>query len=172
MLGLPMTLLSWFLFSWMFEGGEINREDDHKVISSRVKELKKGAESKREPGKNLIYDKWMWFGSGFYGLAGLWTLLVIEVREFIGFLLNISSLSSLAADGLITVLIDFLISQLGNILQAFLWFSYWPTDSMLIWVAVAYLGYWVGVEIGRRYKAESLLDILQHISTLFASFKK
>ena len=172
MLGLPMTLLSWFLFSWMFEGGEISREDGHKAISSRVKELKKGAESKQETRKNLIYDKWMWFGSGFYGLAGLWTLLVIEVREFIGFLFNLSSLSSLAAEGLVNVLIEFLINQLGNVLQAFLWFGYWPADSTLVWVAVAYLGYWIGVEIGRRHKAESLEDILQLLSTLFASLKK
>ena len=167
-----MVLLSWFLFSLMFEQGEIDREDGHQAITSRVKELKKNSEGKKDSAKNLIYDKWMWFGSGFYGLAGLWTLLVIEVREFVGFIFNLSSLGSLAADGLIEALIDFLISQLGNVLQAFLWFNYWPADSILIWVVVAYIGYWIGVEIGRRYKAESLQDILQHISAMFSSLKK
>ncbi len=171
MLGLPMVVLSWFLFSWMFERGELNREDGHQAINVRVKELKKSSSIKSKE-KNLIYDKWMWFGSGFYGLAGLWTLVVIEVQEFIGFLFNLSQLSDLVANGLIDTLIEFLINQLGNVLSAFLWFSYWPADSILVWVIVAYLGYWIGVEIGRRHKADSLQDVLQLASTLLSSLKK
>lgn len=172
MLGIPMVLLSWFLFAWMFEHGDLNREDSHKAITNRVKELKKNAESTSAPKRNLIYDKWMWFGSGFYGLAGLWTLLVIEVREFIGFLFNLSALRSWAADGFIDALIDFFLAQLGNVIQAFVWFNYWPADSIVIWVLVAYAGYWLGVEIGRRHKADSLQDVLQLVSSLFSSLKK
>ena len=44
-LGIPMVLLSWFLFSWMFELGDLNREDSRQAINSRVKELKKNKES-------------------------------------------------------------------------------------------------------------------------------
>lgn len=172
MLGIPMVLLSWFLFSWMFERGDLNREDSRQAINSRVKELKKNKESTSAEKKNLIYDKWMWFGSGFYGLAGLWTLLVIEVREFIGFLFNLSALRSWAADGFIDALIDFFLAQLGNVIQAFVWFNYWPADSIVIWVLVAYAGYWLGVEIGRRHKADSLQDVLQLVSSLFSSLKK
>ena len=169
LLGLPMVILSWCLFSWMFESGELDRGAGHKAISSGVKALKKNSSVKTQAKRNLVFEKWMWFGSGFYGLAGLWTFSIIELRDFLNFLLNLSQLSSLAADGLIDTLIDVLISQLGNVLQAFLWFSYWPADSILAWIVVAYLGYWLGVELAKRRRVYSLDEFLQKIRAMKSS---
>ena len=91
----------------------------------------------------------MYFGRGFYGLAALWTLVVIEVSELIGFVFNFSGLDALFGDGLIAFLFNLAMNQLSNLINAFVWFSYWD-GSMLIWVLVAYAGYLAGIEAARR----------------------
>ncbi len=171
LLGMPLVVLSWLLFSFLFESGEIGRDADHKLISERVKQLKKSTEKSLKKS-NVLYKKWMWFGSGFYGLAGLYTLAIIEIRELIGFLFNLPQLSSMLADGLVEALLQFLINQLGNIIQAFLWWNYWPADSVLVWLVVAYLGYWLGVELARRRQLQSLQQIRQQLFALLPKHRK
>ncbi len=150
MLGVPLAALSWFMFSWLFSSGEIDREDNHKVISTRLKKIRKSIAKKEKQNTHYVYDKWMGFGSGFYGLAGLWTFAAIEISQFFSFIFNFPGFALLFEDGIIGFIISFLLNQLGNVISAFIWFTYWPADSILIWVLVAYLGYWVGVELARR----------------------
>jgi len=132
MLGLPMVALSWVIFSWIFLSGEIDRQDKRDAIKAQVKKLKTLSSLDGKRGKRYLYDKWVWFGSGFYGLAGIWTLIVIEVGELVGFLSKLGSFSGLGEISIISLIIEFLINQLGNLLQAFLWWGYWPADSMLV----------------------------------------
>ena len=153
MLGAPMVALSWFIFSRLFDSGEIDRRDDHKAITARLKKLKKSAAFEGQPDTINVFNKWMWFGSGFYGLAALWTFVIIEVLQFLQFVFNFPGFAVLFEDGLIGFVIEFLLNQLGNVIQAFLWFGYWPSDSVIIWVLTAFVGYWAGVEMARR-KAE------------------
>ncbi|MDP6413473.1 MAG: hypothetical protein QGG54_00280 [Gammaproteobacteria bacterium] len=114
----------------------------------------------------------MWFGSGFYGLAGLWTFAVIEIGQFFGFIFNFPGFSVLFGDGLIAFLVDLGLNQLSNVIQAFVWFSYWPSDSIIIWILVAYLGYWVGVELARRHVELPIDDWLQTVQNKLADFKQ
>lgn len=154
MLGLPMIIASWFLFSWLFGSGSVDRKLDRRALNASLKKARGKLSSNPEAAANrnarFLYDKWMRFGSGFYGLAGLWTFAVIEIGQFIEFLFSARSWLGLTENGLIGFLIDFALNQLGNMLQSLLWFSYWPAESMLLWVLVAYLGYWAGVELARR----------------------
>ncbi|MDP6096761.1 MAG: hypothetical protein QGG67_12390 [Gammaproteobacteria bacterium] len=92
------------------------------------------------------------FGSGFYGLAGLWTFTIIEIGDFFSFIWNFPGIGVLFEDGVLDFIISLLINQLGNFITALLWFGYWPGDdhSTLIWILIAYLGYWVGVEAARK----------------------
>lgn len=151
LLGAPMVALSWFLFTWMFNTGEIDREDDRKAISARLKKMKKSVAAREHKNSNYVYEKWTWFGSGFYGLAALWTFAVIEIVQFFDFVFDFPGLAVLFEDGLVGFIVDFLLNQLGNVVQAFVWFSFWPADSIWIWILIAYLGYWAGVEMARRH---------------------
>lgn len=170
-LGLPLAALSWFLFSLLFETGEIGRDANRKLISARVNELKKSAA--KTPGvSNALYNKWMWMGSGFYGLAGLYTLVIIELRELFGFLANLSAVPGYFSDGIVSFLIGFLTNQIGNMVQAFVWWGYWPADSVVVWVLVAYLGYWVGVELARRHKLQSIQEFKQRLVAFFGRKQK
>ena len=117
-----------------------------------ITKLKKSALNDEEGRSKtrFVYDKWMWFGSGFYGLAGLWTFAVIETLQFLSFVLNPGAWATFMNDGPIAFLIRFAFNQLENILQALIWFTYWPSDSMLLWVLVAFLGYRLGMHWARQ----------------------
>jgi len=150
-LGLPMTVFSWLIFHWLFSEGTLGRDVKHKALKSQLKDQKKHLKNSGNKKARFIYNRWGWFGGGFYGLAGLWSFLVIEISDLANFLAAGNYLAGLDS-GIVDFIVSFLINQLGNSIQALLWFSYWPGDgeSMLIWIAAGYLGYWVGVEMARR----------------------
>lgn len=163
-LGIPVAVLSWFIFSWLYGAGEIDRKANHKAVSARIKKMKKSFEKKEESNANFVYEKWMWFGSGFYGLAGLWSFAVIEISDMLRFVFNFPGLAVLFEDGIISFLVALGLNQVGNIITAFVWFTYWPAESMLIWVLIAYVGYWVGVEMARRGMELPIAEVLEKLS--------
>ena len=159
--GIPFALLSWLLFMRFFGRGELDRKANRQDIERRVKEFETNYKNNRKKrkregdsnfalrsGTDHVFDKWMVFGSGFYGLAALWSLLVIEFFSLLELVINLLTLS-LFDDGFIAFLIGLATEQLSNFLEAFLWFNYWG-DSILVNFAVAYAGYWIGIEAARR----------------------
>lgn len=158
-LGLPSLLLAWMLFHWLFSEGEIDREVKHKVLKSRLKRIKKPFSNSSNKNARFVYNRWAWFGGGFYGLAGLWTFFIIEAGDLAGFVTTGGFLTVLN-NGITDLVISVLINQVANSIQALLWFTYWPGpgESILIWIAAGYLGYWAGVEIARRQP--TIRDIL------------
>jgi len=103
-LGLPLALLSWLIFMRLFVSGELDRQSDRKSTKRGVKKIKalfKNEKKKSFAEKSktdLVFEKWMYFGSGFYGLAALWTFLVIELSELIDFVFNFPGLDVLFGD--------------------------------------------------------------------------
>lgn len=149
-LGLPMAVLSWLIFSWLYSSGEIDRDADRKALGVRLKAMKKGFKAQTNDGVGMIYNKWRLFGSGFYGLAALWTFLVVEVLDLLRFLMSFPGPGELFQDGVISFFVALFLNQMGNGLTALLWFNWWPANSVLVWVIVAYGGYWLGLEVARR----------------------
>ena len=149
-LGAPIGFLSWLLFSWLYSEGKLSIDADRKTIKSNLKEIKKSKDKPTGDELGFLYKRWMRFGSGFYGLAALWTLIVSEMIDFYMFMSNFPGFAKLWEDGVIKILVAFLVNQLANLVTAFIWFTYWSKTSMLLWVAVAYAGYWVGIQLAKR----------------------
>ncbi len=150
-LGIPMVLLSWFIFNWLYGDGDLDRKADRKTINAQAKSMKKTFKKKKGGGReHYVLGKWMWFGSGFYGLAALWTFLVIELQDIFRLMLNPSRIGDAFESGLIAGAIEILMNQIGNLVSAFVWFGYWADGGVVIWLLVAYFGYWVGIELARR----------------------
>ncbi len=150
-LGIPMVGLSWLIFFWLYRDGKLDRQADRKDIAANIKQMKTSFDKKERKKKNYVYDKWMWFGSGFYGLAALWTFIIVEISQFFSFIFDFPGFQFLFGNGLISFLVEFALGQLGNIINAFVWFTYWSEDSsILVNFVVAYLGYWCGVELAKR----------------------
>lgn len=150
-LGIPMAVLGGLMFNWLYGAGQLSRDDGHKAIRERLNELRKQHKTNKSKNGNYLYKQWLFFGGGFYGLAVLWTLLVIEVGELIGFIINFD-LAILFADGIVGVLVNLVVSQLANVVTALFWFGYWPAGgggALVAWVAVAYGGYLFGIHLAR-----------------------
>lgn len=161
LLGIPMVCLSWIVFRWLYLSGAIDRSADNKVVSARIKEIKQSFKSSTNRQANFLYRKWMWFGSGFYGLAALWTFMVIELGQVAGFLFNPAPTVARMREDATQFAISTAMAQAVNLLESFLWFAWWTDEgeSILLWIAIAWLGYWVGNKCARLQVAES------HVST-------
>ena len=90
-LGLPMVLMSWWVYSWLYRTGRLDPQGSRKEHENQLKLMRKQQKKERAAGRKAKLDgkqntdpedfwlqKWMWFGGGFYGMAALWTLLVVE----------------------------------------------------------------------------------------------
>lgn len=78
-----MAMLSWFLFAQLYDSGDMDRDADRKAIKSKLKSVKTNKSS-----GECIHESWMKFGSGFYGLAALWTFVAIEATDLFNFVFN------------------------------------------------------------------------------------
>lgn len=148
-LGLPVAVVAWFLFHRLYADGELDRDDGYRSVRSRLRDIKKS--SRRNPTRDIVRNRWMKFGGGFYGAAGLWTFAVIEIRDFAGFVSDFPGTAALFADGIFSFAVDAFVNQVQNFVSALVWFTWWPgqQDSLLIWVLVAYAGYLVGLNVAR-----------------------
>lgn len=162
-LGLPMVVLSWIVFRWVYRRGDIDKSADHKALSARLKEMKGHFKADKTNKPHLLYRRWMGFGSGFYGLTGLWTFVVIETADVLRFLFNPVTTMSGFTEAPVEFIIDVLMNQLGNFISALVWFIYWSDDNgnFLVWVAMAWLGYWVGIKLAQRDTAALHLDRIE-----------
>lgn len=166
-LGIPMVILSWTIFAWLYGGGDLDRKAGRKSVDAQVKKMKKSFKKRKDGGaSNYMVEKWMWFGSGFYGLAGLWTFAVIEIIDIFRVIFNPSSIIEAFDEGILSAVINLAVNQLSNLIAAFVWFGYWADDGILVWLLVAYAGYWIGVELARREKDLPVKELLSKLRSL------
>ncbi len=151
LVGLPVGCLTWLLFHRLYESGRIHRDSDEKALRNELKALKK---SVKEDKSDLINTRWMKFGGGFYGVAALWTFVVIETTDFLSFLWNFAGVAALFEDGVISFIVSVFINQITNFISAFLWFTWWPRNEgdapVILWFFVAYAGYLAGFRLARN----------------------
>lgn len=189
-LGLPMSVISWFMFTWLHKEGRINITADRKTIEEELKDIKKNrasvkserakkrkeqksslaekfnsfkqsfaqnvnstADEKIADNTNYVFDRWMWFGSGFYGLAALWTFVVIETIDIFTFIFTFPGFAKLFENGIFALITSLIVNQIGNIVSAFIWFKYWTDDSIGWWFLIAYLGYMAGMKVAKFQNA-------------------
>ncbi|MGA9335638.1 MAG: hypothetical protein WBV39_15265 [Rudaea sp.] len=152
-LGLPVAALSWLLFYRLYSRGELARDADRKAIESSLKQVVEASKKSDTPADSVLHAKWMKFGGGFYGVAALWTLIVIEASGVLGTLADPSStLKAMFSHGLIEFIVSLLVNQFTTFVQALIWFNWWPDKQhdLAVWVAVAWLGYLAGLNLARH----------------------
>jgi hypothetical protein len=153
-----MAIISWLIFSWLYRENMLDINAARKTTAAELKQAKKTFKKEKRQNQNYLYGKWLWFGSGFYGLAALWTFIVVELKDLFYFIFAFPGFEALFGDGLMSFLIGVIVNQIGNLGSAFTWFHYWPDNSVLVWVACAYLGYMAGIKMAKRTQNVALLD--------------
>ncbi len=153
-LGLPVAALSWLLFYRLYSRGELARDADHKAIRSNLKEIKRATKESDSHADSLLHTKWMKFGGGFYGIAALWTLIVIEVGGVLSTIVHPSSIEQMFHGGPIDFIVNLLVNQFTTFIQAITWITWWPSEQhgRVGWMAivVAYVGYLAGLNLARH----------------------
>ena len=81
-------------------------------------------------------------------------------------MLNPSRIGDAFAGGLVAGAIEILMNQIGNLISAFVWFGYWADGGVVIWLLVAYFGYWIGIELARRDDNLPIQDWLDKLRSL------
>lgn len=149
-LGLPMALLSYLLLHWSYESGWLSRDSDNKAHRAALKEMKKAARKKDIPGANFVTKKWLRFGGGCYGAAGLWTLLAAELADLFSLIINWPGIGQFFAGGPVNFLVGFIKNQVQNFVTAITWFDYWSDVAGDANIGLVFLVAVGGYSLGKR----------------------
>lgn len=167
--GIPVGLASYALVWWVLKKnylGEINSLKDldagikrhKKDIKNDKKNRKNDKTSDKEPtpAGDLLHNKWVAFGGGFYGLVGLLTYARVELGEIRDFLLQFEGIGAFISDISLEMLIGLFIEGIMNFVIAIAWPAYWiseiRSDRVWIWFLVAYGAYWAGARLALQRK--------------------
>lgn len=150
-LGLPVATLSWLLFYRLYSRGELDRGADHKTIRAGLKQIRKSAKRAGKAHDSILHHKWMRFGGGFYGVAAVWTLIVMEVSGIVSTLLHPQQLEAMFNGGIIGFVVNLLVNQFLTFMSALTWFTYWSNGhhDLFTQLAVAYGCYILGLNVAR-----------------------
>lgn len=176
--GLPVGVASYVLFTWLlrrraptgvsslkaFER-ELKRESKERARQRKQQKLSvterlaEGAHFSREKSFDLVQSKWLKFGGGFYGVVGLLTYAVVELRDLWAFATSFESLWVLITELGLSTLINLLVEALRNFIVAITWPVYWLSTMeprhVWLWFGIAYAGYWGGAQLALRHYAQT-----------------
>ena len=150
-LGVPVAVLSWYLFHRLYGRGEIARDASSKDIGATLKAIRKSDKAAKRVSDSLLHAKWMKFGGGFYGVAAVWTLIFIEASGVVGFVAHPSKLQEIVHKGAGDFVGSLISGQITTLVSAATWFLWWPArgHGPLAWIVVAYTAYLGGLNLAR-----------------------
>ncbi|MFK8010677.1 MAG: hypothetical protein AB8B80_01465 [Marinicellaceae bacterium] len=147
--GVPVALVSYFFTQLTRKKIPLNSEN-----SKQLKKELKNTEFVNDDEENrltqMLHKKWMHFGGGFYGVLVFMTYIHIEIYQIIEFITNFSSFQNFIDNIGLSMLINFFIEAILNLVTAFLWFIYWhdflPIDSFWVWLIVVFVAHTVATK--------------------------
>ncbi|MCK0068085.1 hypothetical protein [Kordiimonas laminariae] len=151
LIGVPLFAFTYAIHWWALKKGHITPFNHHSEVEQ---ELEENGDSK--PG--WLMENWVTFGGGFYGTMAFFTYLFIELGqlyEVVGKLLS----NGFSIEYLIKLAVEEFVDAILNLVNAFIWFNYWPDvfdmEFPLGWLLVAYGAYWLAVQAVRGRFATS-----------------
>lgn len=172
--GIPVALASYALVWWTLRHGYLGSVNSLKEVERGFSRLSKEKKSKardykkalkaakgvagtgveKPPGTprlNPVHEKWLKFGGGFYGVVGLLTYAVVELRELRDFFLGFGNLPAFFEHLGFDMLIGIIVGAVKNFVAAIAWPAYWlsgiQSNYVWIWFIVAYAAYWAGARL-------------------------
>jgi len=153
-LGLPVVGLSFLLLRWAFDAGHVDRGARRQEYSAQMRAVRRSVRGGGKHKVNFLQRKWLKFGGGFYGVAALWTYIVVEFREVIAFIGGYNGLDRFLDADFGELLVNFLVNSLTNFITALTWMVYWSegpgSPNAGLWILVAIAAFMLGRELARR----------------------
>jgi hypothetical protein len=149
---LPIGVLTFGVTYYAYKDGVIHPDDEEDddwdtAIDDALDEAR--------PSNNYLHQKWLSFGGGYYGLMALLTFCVIEVQQIFDFVTNFPGWQALRDMLNINDLVNFFVDQMMNLVDAFIWFFYWPDRIDMangwVWLGLSYAGFYLGDRLARRF---------------------
>ncbi|MCK0068084.1 hypothetical protein [Kordiimonas laminariae] len=156
---IPVGIFSFFLLGWALKQGTLKHFETREELKAQMEQMKEEKKLKKEKGEktdhgDFFINKWMTFGGGFYGIMAFFTYVVIELQEIWEFITDLSKIAYIFSNLGLDLLIQFLLNSLYNFIAAIIWFITWGRvieDHIVIWLAMAYLGYYIGSKQVSQY---------------------
>ncbi len=166
---LPVLLFSYLIISLAIRSGKLTQNVDAKAFDNALKNLSSTHKKSKiktpfykTSAQDMLLNKWLFFGSGFYGVMAFGTYVCIETLEIFNFIAGLLSLSlsQFFSNLSINMLVDFIVNAILNLVDAFVWFNYWMQQIDMqngwFWLVAAYLGFLGGSKLARRYSFKKL----------------
>ncbi len=173
-----MGALPVFLLSYVILSKALTRHDydPQKMKCSKTSRQTEEFDTNMQKGQFNIgehaMDKWLFFGGGFYGTMAFATFLAIEVGQIIGFfgkLFDLTFSQVFSAIG-IDLIVNFFVEAIMNMIDAFIWFIYWPKhidmQNAWVWLIATYIAFTLSARCAEKMPVSAL------IKTVLARFSK
>ena len=159
---IPVGIFSFLLLGWALKLGKLKHFTTREELKTQMEQMKEEKKQKKEKGEKVDHgdffiNKWMAFGGGFYGTMAFFTYVVIELEEIWDFITDLSKIAYIFSNLGLDLLIDFILNSLYNFIAAIIWFVTWGyviEDYVLIWLAMAYIGYFIGAKMVPEYSPQ------------------
>lgn len=155
--GPGIAVMAYLVFGYAFFNEVIADVSDKKARKASLDALKKDRKKKGRR-KNFVLDRWMRFGGGFYGIAALYTYVIIEIQEVGAFIIRMLDPDNWTFDITIDLLIQLIINSVVNFIQALLWFSIWFPGKgpvgIVAWLLCGYLAYVIAGRVAQYHYVE------------------
>jgi hypothetical protein len=200
---LPVACFTFLTVQWAIASGRMPKFSDAKDLQAQykkqrdeIKEAKRTAKEKKQAGEpktqqnqhenepffhkrkggDLMFNKLLFFGGGFYGTMALFTYLIIEVLEILAFLGKIVDLANWHFTFDIQFLVALFVNSIMNIVAAFIWFQTLPgyvdVNNGFIWIAAIYIGYLGGIHFTKVKGDEGWQFLTTKLQKLKSKFSK
>ncbi|MBT8049463.1 MAG: hypothetical protein HKN57_14870 [Xanthomonadales bacterium] len=150
--GLPVGLASYGLVWWALRNDYLSPAGTIKSFEQEAKKRRKDKNRKKEG--DTLHRKWLAFGGGFYGVVGLLTYALVELREIRDFVAQLGGFMELIRNISFDLFVELFIDALQNFIVAIAWPAFWlgeiRSNHIWIWFLVAYGAYWAGTQLALR----------------------
>lgn len=154
LVGLPIGLFTLAIVWWGMHNGHFLDTNNRKELERELKAMSKENKDPENKNQGLIQKKWAKFGGGFYGVAALFTYIVVEVTEIATMIANFGGLWDFIRQFDVAVIVKILVEGFTNFITAMVWPVYWmkriDTDQTWLWFVAAYAGYFLGLRLAQQ----------------------
>jgi len=142
--GLPVALVSYFFTALTMKKAPLKAKNS-KELKIELKNTQVKKDKQENVFTHMLHKKWLHFGGGFYGVLVFITYIHIEFYQLIDFIKSFTSIQDFIDSIGLSMLINFFIEAIMNLVSAFLWFVYWykylPIGSFWVWLVVVFVAH-------------------------------
>jgi hypothetical protein len=142
--GIPVALTSYF-FTTLTSSKTPIKAKNSKELQVELKNAQFVKDEEENVITHMLHKKWLRFGGGFYGVMVFITYIHIEIIQVLDFFRNFTSFQDFLNSIGLSMIINFFLEALMNLISAFMWFIYWhqylDMGTYWIWLVVVFVAH-------------------------------